>query len=199
MRCRQHCSRSLQKLQWCTVLQASASAVNLSHRAAERSARSWGPAAKKCSNSRQKVEWQEYYRRLALPEQMCNFSPLHVCDQSLVSSGAGGKHHSAVVTDNGESYTFGSNLHGQCGTGSIKSKDKIEGKCPLLTTPMPVATCYRKLHEVMSILSIAASYQHMLTGTTMLSCAYSCSCCEALHVPHLDMFRPTRVTVHLCS
>ena len=45
--------------------------------------------------------------------------------------GAGGKHHSAVVTSDGESYTFGSNLYGQCGTGTLKSKDKIEGKCCL--------------------------------------------------------------------
>ncbi|DBB10767.1 hypothetical protein WJX82_005865 [Trebouxia sp. C0006] len=43
-----------------------------------------------------------------------------------VIAGAGGKHHSAVVTSDGESYTFGSNLYGQCGTGSLKSKDKVE-------------------------------------------------------------------------
>ncbi|KAL3142373.1 hypothetical protein ABBQ38_002709 [Trebouxia sp. C0009 RCD-2024] len=43
-----------------------------------------------------------------------------------VIAGAGGKHHSAVVTSDGESYTFGSNLHGQCGTGTLKSKDKAE-------------------------------------------------------------------------
>lgn len=46
----------------------------------------------------------------------------------LATAGAGGKHHSAVVTSDGESYTFGSNLHGQCGTGTLKSKDKAEGE-----------------------------------------------------------------------
>ena len=44
------------------------------------------------------------------------------------TTGAGGKHHSAIVTSDGASYTFGSNLHGQCGTGTLKSKDKVEGK-----------------------------------------------------------------------
>ena len=73
---------------------------------------------------------------------MRHTSALHAifaCDHSnktkvllfITGAGAGGKHHSAVVTNNGESYTFGSNLHGQCGTGSIKSKEKAEGQTPL--------------------------------------------------------------------
>ncbi|KAK9835229.1 hypothetical protein WJX81_007521 [Elliptochloris bilobata] len=43
-----------------------------------------------------------------------------------IVSGSGGKNHSAVLTDDGHSYTFGSNLHGQCGTGSVKSTTKNE-------------------------------------------------------------------------
>lgn len=54
---------------------------------------------------------------------------------TLASAGAGGKHHSAVVTSDGESYTFGSNLHGQCGTGTLKSKDKAEGEWCMVLTP----------------------------------------------------------------
>lgn len=38
----------------------------------------------------------------------------------------GGRHHTAVVAEDGKSYTFGSNLVGQCGTGVIKSKEKSE-------------------------------------------------------------------------
>lgn len=37
-----------------------------------------------------------------------------------VTAAAGGKHHTAVVLDNGESWTFGLNSQGQCGIGSIK-------------------------------------------------------------------------------
>lgn len=67
---------------------------------------------------------------------LCNILPCRatVLTPCAVGTGAGGKHHSAVVTSDGDSYTFGSNLHGQCGTGSIKSKDKIEGKNPVLLT-----------------------------------------------------------------
>ncbi|KAK9806651.1 hypothetical protein WJX73_004262 [Symbiochloris irregularis] len=43
-----------------------------------------------------------------------------------VIGGAGGKHHTALATQDGASYTFGSNLNGQCGTGSIKSAPKAE-------------------------------------------------------------------------
>ncbi|KAK9816923.1 hypothetical protein WJX72_007117 [[Myrmecia] bisecta] len=40
--------------------------------------------------------------------------------------GSGGKHHSVVVTSTGDSYAFGSNLQGQCGTGTVKSSPKNE-------------------------------------------------------------------------
>ncbi|KAK9864895.1 hypothetical protein WJX84_004668 [Apatococcus fuscideae] len=43
-----------------------------------------------------------------------------------VISGAGGRHHTAIVTACGESWTWGSNLQGQCGTGSLKSQPKSE-------------------------------------------------------------------------
>lgn len=41
---------------------------------------------------------------------------------------SGGKHHSVVVTQDGRSLAFGSNLMGQCGNGVLKSKDKVEGE-----------------------------------------------------------------------
>lgn len=50
-----------------------------------------------------------------------------------IISGAGGKHHTAVVSGDGESYTFGSNKEGQCGTGILKSNPKSE---ELLKSPV---------------------------------------------------------------
>lgn len=75
---------------------------------------------------------------------------------AFIDAGAGGKHHSVVVTSTGDSYSFGSNkevhafplscvlllaillgrmltnlrrilFQGQCGTGSVKSTPKSEG------------------------------------------------------------------------
>lgn len=43
-----------------------------------------------------------------------------------VIAAAAGKHHTAFVTDSGHTLTCGSNLQGQCGTGSIKSKKDNE-------------------------------------------------------------------------
>ena len=43
-------------------------------------------------------------------------------------AGSGGKHHTVVVTKDGRSLAFGSNLMGQCGTGALKSRDKVEGE-----------------------------------------------------------------------
>lgn len=43
-----------------------------------------------------------------------------------VVAGAGGRFHSIFVTKDGESFACGSNLQGQCGTGSLKSKNKVE-------------------------------------------------------------------------
>lgn len=48
-------------------------------------------------------------------------------------SGSCGKHHTVVAFESGESFAWGSNLSGQCGTGSIKSKDKQE---ELLMSPV---------------------------------------------------------------
>lgn len=50
-----------------------------------------------------------------------------------IITGAGGKFHSAVVTDDGKSYTFGSNAAGQLGTGSVKNSPKTE---ELLKSPV---------------------------------------------------------------
>ena len=82
--------------------------------------------------------------------------------------GAGGKHHSAVVTSDGDSYTFGSNLHGQCGTGSIKSKDKVEGQVDCwslhVKQPLQVLPCRQ------------------------LQIAHSCLCNGALPLPYTVCF-----------
>ena len=43
-------------------------------------------------------------------------------------AGSGGKHHSVVVTQYGRSLAFGSNLMGQCGTGALNSREKVEGE-----------------------------------------------------------------------
>lgn len=43
-----------------------------------------------------------------------------------ILAGSGGKHHTVLVQDDGISWAFGSNLNGQCGTGSIKSAGKQE-------------------------------------------------------------------------
>eukprot|EP00884_Botryococcus_braunii_P006899 jgi/Botrbrau1/1620/Bobra.0185s0035.1 len=51
----------------------------------------------------------------------------------MVVQGSGGKNHSAIVTADGDSFTFGSNLSGQCGTGVLKSKEKNE---ELILTPV---------------------------------------------------------------
>ncbi|CAK0738461.1 hypothetical protein CVIRNUC_001046 [Coccomyxa viridis] len=52
-----------------------------------------------------------------------------------VIGGAGGRHHTVVVTKDGASFAFGSNKEGQCGTGSIKSNPKSE---ELLKAPVEV-------------------------------------------------------------
>ncbi|KAK9917811.1 hypothetical protein WJX75_008519 [Coccomyxa subellipsoidea] len=50
-----------------------------------------------------------------------------------IIGGAGGKHHTAVVSSDGASYCFGSNKEGQCGTGTLKSNPKSE---ELLLSPV---------------------------------------------------------------
>ncbi|GMH42697.1 hypothetical protein BSKO_10616 [Bryopsis sp. KO-2023] len=52
---------------------------------------------------------------------------------SKIIGACGGRHHTAFVAEDGKSYTCGSNLHGQCGTGVIKSKEKSE---ELIKDPM---------------------------------------------------------------
>ena len=49
-----------------------------------------------------------------------------------IVGGACGRHHTAVITDNGEAYAFGLNSTGQCGTGAVK---KIKGGEDMLLVP----------------------------------------------------------------
>lgn len=48
-----------------------------------------------------------------------------LADKRIIGA-CGGRHHTAFVADDGSSFTCGSNLHGQCGTGVLKSKEKSE-------------------------------------------------------------------------
>eukprot|EP00201_Polytomella_parva_P011934 CAMPEP_0175059402 /NCGR_PEP_ID=MMETSP0052_2-20121109/12413_1 /TAXON_ID=51329 ORGANISM="Polytomella parva, Strain SAG 63-3" /NCGR_SAMPLE_ID=MMETSP0052_2 /ASSEMBLY_ACC=CAM_ASM_000194 /LENGTH=477 /DNA_ID=CAMNT_0016324949 /DNA_START=27 /DNA_END=1457 /DNA_ORIENTATION=- len=56
-----------------------------------------------------------------------------VKSNAFVTSGCGGRSHTVVVTKSGDSYAFGLNTHGQCGTGSVKAKGR--GAEDLLLTP----------------------------------------------------------------
>eukprot|EP00877_Chromochloris_zofingiensis_P014499 jgi/Chrzof1/9302/UNPLg00270.t1 len=47
----------------------------------------------------------------------------------FVTGASGGRHHTAVITKDGDSYTFGCNTQGQLGTGSIrKNKNSPDGR-----------------------------------------------------------------------
>ncbi|DBA81433.1 TPA: hypothetical protein ACH3X1_007220 [Trebouxia sp. C0004] len=81
-----------------------------------------------------------------------------------VIAGAGGKHHSAVVTNDGESYTFGSNLYGQCGTGSLKSKDKVEASVKLMYAPQPQPRQIQALSQF-TVTKVACGQNHTLALT----------------------------------
>ena len=50
-----------------------------------------------------------------------------------VISGSAGKHHTVVLTESGETYSFGCNTFGQCGTGSVKKVPK--GTDDLILSP----------------------------------------------------------------
>lgn len=51
-------------------------------------------------------------------------TPLSALGKAVAASC--GRSHSVVVMENGDSYTFGSNKHGQCGTGECKSTPQKE-------------------------------------------------------------------------
>lgn len=55
-----------------------------------------------------------------------------------VIGGAAGKHHTVIFTDSGESYSFGLNSSGQCGTGAMKKVPK--GTEEMILTPTRTAT-----------------------------------------------------------
>lgn len=50
----------------------------------------------------------------------------HAAPAAQVVYASAGRNHSAVVTANGESYTFGLNQYGQLGTGSVKKSKGAE-------------------------------------------------------------------------
>ncbi|MEW5307892.1 MAG: hypothetical protein WDW38_007738 [Sanguina aurantia] len=51
----------------------------------------------------------------------------------FITTAAGGKGHTVVVTQDGESYSWGTNIMGQLGVGAAKSKGKVE---ELMTSPV---------------------------------------------------------------
>lgn len=64
-----------------------------------------------------------------------NPTPVKGLASKKVVGGSAGKSHSAVVTDGGESYTFGLNQYGQLGTGAVK---KVKGGEDTVLTPVKV-------------------------------------------------------------
>jgi len=72
--------------------------------------------------------------QLGLGDQLNRNTPtlLESLKGSKVIGGSCGRHHTVVITATGESFAWGGNAHGQCGTGSVK---KVKGGEDMLLTP----------------------------------------------------------------
>ena len=72
--------------------------------------------------------------QLGLGDQLNRNVPtlLEALKDEKIAAAACGRHHTAFLTDKGESYTCGLNSYGQCGTGSVK---KVKGGEDMLLTP----------------------------------------------------------------
>ena len=92
-----------------------------------------------------------------------------ISEACLCDAGSGGKHHSVVVTRDGRSLAFGSNLMGQCGTGALKSKDKVEGAQAALWQLVGLGVCPQPCSDIGWAPTIPASHVLLTLHLTPLS------------------------------